>query len=205
MTTSERIVEEALELFAQKGFDAVSVGEIARAVGIKAPSLYKHYESKQAIFQAILERMQHDYERCAAQLMIDGADAAKDANVFGAVSEEGLVQMGTALFMYFLHDPYVSRFRKMLTLEQFRSGELARWYSKQYVDDPLAYQSQVFAQLVQAGLLKAADPQEMAISFFAPIYLLLTLCDREPEREQQALAQLEKHIRHFAQTYQKEG
>ena len=43
MDTKERILEEALSLFSKKGFKAVTVEEIAQKVGIKAPSLYKHY------------------------------------------------------------------------------------------------------------------------------------------------------------------
>ena len=53
--TKQRILEKSLELFSTKGYDAVSVGEIAKAVGIKALSLYNHFPSKQAIFDAILE------------------------------------------------------------------------------------------------------------------------------------------------------
>jgi len=53
--TRQKILDKALELFAAKGYDSVSVGEIAQAVGIKAPSLYNHFPGKQAIFDAIVE------------------------------------------------------------------------------------------------------------------------------------------------------
>ena len=53
--TRQKILDKALELFAAKGYDSVSVGEIAQAVGIKAPSLYNHFPGKQAIFDAIIE------------------------------------------------------------------------------------------------------------------------------------------------------
>lgn len=52
--TKQRILDEALRLFSQSGYDAVSVERIASAVGIKAPSLYKHFKSKQEIFDAIV-------------------------------------------------------------------------------------------------------------------------------------------------------
>ena len=52
--TRRRILDQALELFAARGYDAVSVGEIAEAAGIKAPSLYNHFPSKQAIFDALV-------------------------------------------------------------------------------------------------------------------------------------------------------
>lgn len=54
--TKQRILDEALRLFSQSGYDAVSVERIASAVGIKAPSLYKHFKSKQEIFDAIALR-----------------------------------------------------------------------------------------------------------------------------------------------------
>lgn len=47
--TKQRILDNALELFSAHGYDSVSVGEIAKAVGIKAPSLYNHFPGKQAI------------------------------------------------------------------------------------------------------------------------------------------------------------
>ena len=55
--TKERILSQALTLFAQKGYEAVSVEEIAAAVGIKAPSLYKHYKGKRDIFDHIVAHM----------------------------------------------------------------------------------------------------------------------------------------------------
>ena len=55
MNTKQKILAEALSLFSEKGYSAVYVGEIAEAVGIKAPSLYKHYKSKQDIFNSCVE------------------------------------------------------------------------------------------------------------------------------------------------------
>lgn len=53
MDTKQRILDEALTLFSEKGYANVFVGDIAERVGIKAPSLYKHYKNKRAIFDAI--------------------------------------------------------------------------------------------------------------------------------------------------------
>lgn len=136
VSTKERILQEAITLFSIKGYDAVSVGQIAEAVGIKAPSLYKHYKSKQDIFQAILDEMQKRYKEQTTALQINGSDEKTDAEVFSSVSEEQLVKMGMQLFLYFLHDEYVSKFRRMLTIEQFHSEELSDLFNKQYVEDP---------------------------------------------------------------------
>ncbi|MBQ9135803.1 MAG: TetR/AcrR family transcriptional regulator [Lachnospiraceae bacterium] len=202
MNTKKRILDAALTLFAEKGYGDVYVGQIAEAVGIKAPSLYKHYKSKQDIFNAILDEMKHRYDEQANTLHMHGSDATTDAAVFSAVSEDTLVNIGISLFSYFLHDEYVSRFRKMLTLEQFRNAELSQLYTKQYADEPLSYQSAMFQLLCAGGILTQDNPDIMALQFYAPIYMLLTLCDRQPEREPKALKLLEQHIRQFSKMYQ---
>lgn len=202
MNTKKRILDEALTLFAEKGYGNVYVGQIAEAVGIKAPSLYKHYKSKQDIFNAILEEMKQGYTRQASALNMNGTNATVDAGTFSKISEEELVQMGLGLFSYFLHDTYTSKFRKMLTIEQFRDPELAELYTKQYTDDPLTYQSTMFNMLCAGGVLRASNSDIMALHFYAPIYMLLTLCDRAPNREQEAFTLLERHIRQFSQIYQ---
>lgn len=204
MNTKSRILDVALTLFSEKGYHSVSVAEIADAVGIKAPSLYKHYKSKRDIFDAILKEMDIRYTQQAADLQMNGNNATADATLFASVSEEMLVQMGTGLFTYFLHDDYVCRFRKMLTIEQFHDEELAALYTKQYTDDPLSYQSQILSMLGACGLFRPADADIMALHFYAPLYLLLTLCDREPEREPEALRLVEQHIKQFNQIYKRE-
>lgn len=204
MNTKQRILDAALTLFSQNGYANVYVGQIAEAVGIKAPSLYKHYKSKQDIFQAILDEMKSRYDAQAAALNMNGNNADADANTFAAVSEDELVRMGMGLFIYFLHDDYAQRFRKMLTVEQFRDPDLAQLFGRQYADDPLAYQALMFSMLEKNGVLKEQDPNVMAIQFYAPIYMLLTMCDREPRREEELTVLLEQHIRQFSRIYSKE-
>ena len=205
MNTKSRILDAALTLFSEKGYHSVSVAEIADVVGIKAPSLYKHYKSKRDIFDVILSEMQIRYEKQTSSLQMNGTNPSVDANIFSSVSEDTLIQMGIGLFTYFLHDDYVCRFRKMLTIEQFHDSELAALYTKQYTDDPLSYQSRILSMLGACGLFRDANPDVMALHFYAPLYLLLTFCDREPEREPEALRFLEQHIRQFNLIYKKEN
>lgn len=83
--TKQRILEKSLELFSTKGYDAVSVGEIAKAVGIKAPSLYNHFPSKQAIFDAILETTSAHYQKDTAEISVHVQDSQKDIPVFSHI------------------------------------------------------------------------------------------------------------------------
>lgn len=205
MDTKKKILDAALTLFSEKGYGNVYVGHIADAVGIKAPSLYKHYKSKQDIFDAILEEMKKSYEKQAGNLGMNGNSIDMDGNLFSTISEDKLVEMGTGLFLYFLHDDYTQKFRKMLTIEQFHNSELAGLYSKQYLDDPLQYQTGLFSLISTGRKLKQYDSNMMALQFYSPIYMLLTLCDRQPDREPEALQMLEQHIRQFSRVYKEEA
>ena len=201
MNTKQRILDEALTLFSEKGYANVFVGDIADRVGIKAPSLYKHYKNKRAIFDAIIEEMNRRFEEQAKAMQINGTDAAADAGIYKSLSEDRLLMLGREFFLYYLHDDYNKKFRKMLTLEQFHDTDLAKAYSKLYVDDPLSYQGMLFGFMVTAGVLKTDNVQIMTLHFYAPIYYLLTICDREPDREPEALKLLDDHIKQFDRLY----
>ena len=201
MDTKQKILDEALTLFSEKGYANVFVGDIAERVGIKAPSLYKHYKSKRAIFDAIIEEMNRRFDEQAKAMNINGSNAAADSEIYKNMSEEHLLGLGRQFFLYFLHDDYNKRFRKMLTIEQFHDKELADLYTKLYVDDPLAYQSMLLGMVAQAGLLKTDNVEIMTLHFYAPIYYLLTICDRDPLREEQALKTLDEHIKQFDRLY----
>jgi AcrR family transcriptional regulator len=201
MDTKQRILDEALTLFSERGYANVFVNDIAEKVGIKAPSLYKHYKNKQAIFDAIIDEMSSKFEQQAQALSINGTNPTADAEVYRSMDEDHLIKLGNDLFAYFLHDSYTKRFRKMLTLEQFKDKDLARVYSEQYFDRPLSYQGMLLGLLAAQGLLVTENVPIMTLHFYAPIYMLLTVCDREPEREQEALELMEKHIRQFDKLY----
>ncbi|MBR4913966.1 MAG: TetR/AcrR family transcriptional regulator [Clostridiales bacterium] len=205
MDTKQRILDEALTLFSEKGYANVFVGDIAEAVGIKAPSLYKHYKSKKAIFDAIIEQMNQRFAEQAKAMQISGNDASIDASIYKSLSEDQLLKLGREFFLYYLHDDYNRKFRKMLTLEQFHDSDLAKVYSKLYVDDPLSYQGMLFGFMVTSGVLKTDNVRIMTLHFYAPIYYLLTICDREPEREPEALKLLDEHIKQFDRIYGRES
>ena len=133
ISTKEKILLEALTLFSKNSYDAITVNQIAQIVGIKAPSLYKHYRSKQEIFDAIILKM-------------TGISPKQDMN--------RLINIGKNMFTYFLHDVVQSKFRKMLTIEQFKNKNLADQYIKQYFDYSLSYQQYIFSILTKQDILK---------------------------------------------------
>ncbi len=197
--TKQRILNKALELFAAKGYDSVSVGEIAGAVGIKAPSLYNHFSGKQAIFDAIVESTAAQYEADTGKIDIHVENAARDVPVFAEITAEGLFEKVRQIFEYSLHNQCIRRFRRMMTMEQFRSPELAALYSERYVDRVLAYHAGVFRALMASGEIRPQDPDTLAMMYTAPVLTLIAVCDRQPEREGECLEKLRKHVTLFFQ------
>ena len=199
--TKQRILNKALELFAAKGYDSVSVGEIAGAVGIKAPSLYNHFPGKQAIFDAIVESTAAQYEADTGKIDIHAENAARDVPVFAEITAEGLFEKVRQIFEYSLHNQCIRRFRRMMTMEQFRSPELAALYSERYVDRVLAYHAGIFRALMTSGEIRPQDPDTLAMMYTAPVLTLIAACDRQPEREKECLEKTDEHVKLFYRTY----
>ena len=98
------------------------------------------------------------------------------------------------IFCYSLHNETISRFRRMMTIEQFRSPELAALYSRRYVGRVLDYHAGIFRALIAAGEICPEDPDTLAMLYVAPVVTLLGVCDRQPEREAECLERLRKHV-----------
>ena len=169
-STKQRILTEAVKLFAQEGYEAVSVEQIATAVGIKAPSLYKHYRSKRGIFDSILQAMeQQDGERAAACSLPEGpAEAMPEA--YEQSSIEDLIAFSKQQFRYWTEDDFASSFRKMLTVEQYRSEEMNGLFHQYLGAGPLNY---------VADLLGS---QAEALAFYGPMYLLYSVYDNADDK-----------------------
>lgn len=206
MTTKERIIEEALTLFAEKGYQGTSVKNIADAVGIKDSSLYKHYKSKQEIFDTIVQEMSLRMERISLDFGLPGeSDMGEAAALYGGLSLEALLALSRGIFLFYLKDEFAARFRRMLTIEQYRSKDIYKVYRQIFMEASISYQSALFEEMCRRRIFREADPEVMALHFYAPIFFLLNKYDQEPEQEEEALMVLERHVREFARIYQVEN
>ena len=199
--TKQEILDAALELFSVQGFEATSIAQIAGAVGIRKASLYSHFENKQAILNALVQKVLEQYEEHS---LFARADWEKDTGSLPQTADDA-VQMIQGQIRYILHDPAISRARKMLVIEQFQNRSLAKLQTKQNYSDVLGYFTGLIKCLIQKGVLAADDPEIMAAQFCLPISVWINLCDREPEREQEVMELVEKHIRQFFRLYQRSG
>lgn len=185
--TKQRILSESLRLFSENGYDAVSVAEIASAVGIKAPSLYKHYKSKRDIFDSIMKKMSE-----ADGLYADENDMPNVDDDYNNVSLESIKTFSVAMFKHWTDDEFAARFRRMLSLERFKNSEMAELYKSYISSGPLDYMKEVFAGMNYSE----SDAEQLALSFYGPMFMLYTVYD-ETENKKEIVSQAEMHINKF--------
>ena len=200
--TKQEILEASLDLFSVKGYEATSISQIANAVGIRKASLYSHFENKQAILDALVKDVLDQYAERSIFAKADW-DEYDDAEDKSALTPDAAAQVILGQIRYILHDPHISKARKMLVLEQFQNSELAKLQTKQNYSDVMRYFIGLVKYLIRNGILAEDDPEIMAAELCLPISTWINLCDREPDREPEVLELVNKHIRQFFRVYQK--
>lgn len=200
--TKQEILEASLDLFSVQGFEATSISQIASAVGIRKASLYSHFENKQAILDALVKDVLEQYAEHSIFAKADW-DQYEDAEDKPALTPNAVTQMILGQIRYILHDPHISRARKMLVVEQFRNPELAKLQTRQNYTDVLRYFTGLVKYLIRSGVLAGDDPEIMAAQLCLPISTWLGLCDREPVREPEVMELVSRHIQQFFRVYQK--
>ena len=197
--TKQEILEASLHLFSVQGFEATSISQIAGAVGIRKASLYSHFESKQAILDALVTDILAQYD---AHSIFANADWERAAGDSQALTPDAAAQMIKGQIRYILHDPHISKARKMLVLEQFQNPELAQLQTKQNYTDVMRYFTGLIRHMIRSGMLAEGDPEIMAAQLCLPISAWINLCDREPEREAEVMELVSRHIGQFFRVYQ---
>lgn len=201
--TKEVIIYQALSLFSDRGYEGVTMRDIASGVGIKASSLYNHFKNKEDIFNSIIEEMSRRYEEMIKKMQIPHGEIDAVVEQYMQVSYEALNEIAKNMFLYFLKDEFASKFRRMLTIEQFRSTLAGNVYQNFFIDGAISFENELFANMMKKGAFIQCDPCVMALHFYSPIFLLLSKYDRQPHKEHEAIETLGKLVKQFSDIYAK--
>lgn len=190
-TNRDEILDAALTVFSEKGYEGALLRDIAASLGITKPALYKHFESKEALWNAMIDSVEQYYgERISA---VSGIPVPESWEEFCALS---LRQID-----FTLHDETVKRVRKLMTLEQYRNERMCALATRHFVTDIEERYTKVFAGMIEKGLLESSDPALLAFQYTAPVTVMIHLCDRESAREAEIMKKIEAHIRQFAKEH----
>ena len=190
--TKERILTAALEMFSQKGYEGTNIRELTASLGLVKSSMYRHFTSKEEIWNTLLDRMIAYY---AARFgSPENLPPVPD-------SLEELTAMTMKMVNFTVHDEKIVMTRKVLAIEQFRDERARKLASRHFLTGLTEIFTPVFSGMMEKGLLRKDDPEMLAFTYTAPISALIHLCDREPEKTGEAIKQMEAFSRHFISVY----
>ena len=190
--TKERILMAALEMFSQKGYDGTNIRELTASLGLVKSSMYRHFKSKEEIWNCLLDEMIAYY----------GAHFGSSDNLPPVPdSLEELVAMTVKMTDFTIHDEKIVMTRKVLTIEQFRDERVRDLATKHFLTGLKDMFTVIFTGMMDRGLLRKEDPEMLAFAYTAPISSLIRWCDREPDKTEEARAKIEAFSRHFIRTY----
>ena len=192
--TKERILAAALEMFSQKGYAGTNIRELTASLGLVKSGVYKHFESKEAIWNALLDEMTVYYDKRFG--------SPENLPPIPDTAEE-LTGLTMRMVNITVHDEKIVMTRRLLSIEQFRDERARALATKHFLTGLTEMFTYIFAGMMEKGLLRQDDPGILAFAYVTPVAALIHLCDREPEKTEEAMKQAEAFSRHFIQTYKK--
>lgn len=186
------IMDAALDLFSEKGYAAVGVDEIGAAAGVKGPAIYHYFKGKEAILNELL----NVYEEYYGSRFGNACDDLPIPDTLDEFIRESLERLD-----FTIYDPQIRKFRKVITIEQFRNDTFRELATKHFLNNTIDLNRTILTELIQKGQVKDYDPDIVAFEFTAPVSALIALVDREPEKEEMAMKMIRSHIEHFKTIY----
>ena len=194
MSTKQRILDEALTLFAENGYDGTGVDLIAERVGIKGPSLYKHYKGKEEILNALIDAAEERYEEYFGSEKHIGKLPQ---------SREEFIKVTMERISFTMRDPVIRKTRMLLVQEQFRNERISEVTTRHQLDGIQRMFAKIIKGMMDEGIVKNDDPELLAVELTAPAVLQIARSDRQPQCEEECMEYIEKHMRHFCKVYMK--
>lgn len=187
-TTKEKILDTALVSFAANGYKGTNLRDLAAGMGLSKSALYKHYTSKEDIWNAMFDKIEAYYhERFGSPEHLPKTPK----------SCEELFAMSMQMLQFTMHDPKVILIRRLLLTEQFRDERARHFATLHFLTSTKEIYMHIFSEMMERGILKKDDPEMLAFAYTTPITALIHLCDREPEKEPEIMRQIEAFVRHF--------
>ena len=191
-TTKEKILDAALVSFAENGYKGTNLRDLAAGLELSKSALYRHYESKEDIWNAVIDQMESYYvSKFGSPEKLPPAPKSCDE----------LISMTMRMLDFTLHDKRVILTRRLLLKEQFRDERARQLATLHFLTGTKEMYARAFAEMMENGILKKDDPDMLAFTYTTPITALIHYCDREPEKEPEILQQMEAFVKHFIKIY----
>lgn len=154
--TKDKIFDAAIDLFAEKGYNGVSIRDIAKAVGITEGAVYRHYASKDEILEAI-------FAYVGARIYSPPPGGNIDALVDACSLEEILGNMPRAMAA----DPCMMKMTRIMIIEMYHNDRIREYVRRELFERPVDETEALFRKLMEKGKIKPCDPRAMSTLFIA--------------------------------------
>jgi AcrR family transcriptional regulator len=159
INTKQKILEASIDLFSQKGYDAVSIREIAREVNIRESSIYNHYKNKEAILDTIIDYFMSEITE-SSELPIDNENLmSKGPKVF--------FEVGGKAFIERMSSPKNEKIWRIIAIEIFHNIKIRNFFRKELLEKPLRGWENIFKTMIEKGIIKPYNPQTLAYEYFS--------------------------------------
>lgn len=192
-TTKEQILNSALTVFSQKGYDGALLRDISSSLGITKAALYKHFDSKESIWNAVIDYVESYYSK--------HMESVSDIPI--PENWDELKELSLRQIDFTIHDDTVKRVRKLLSLEQYRDTRISNLATKYFITNMEVRFTKIFERMIEKGALKCDNPKMLAFQYTAPITVLIHHCDREPKNEEEIMEKIKAHIELFTQIHRR--
>jgi len=198
--TKERIFDVSLNLFSLNGYEASSMRDIGHELGMSQSALYKHYKNKQAIYEAIVEKMKENERLRASEYNMPSMTDEPGAEAYKTLSVSQLKLYSLIQFLYWTEDDFAAKCRRMLTIEQFHNYQASMLYQQYIVNGQFLYMQKIIQELIEQGQWKAGDAWDMAVEYYGPILAMIMIYDGS-ENKESVKQKLKAHLAAITKKY----
>jgi AcrR family transcriptional regulator len=162
-STKDIILDIAIELFAEKGYNRVSIREIAKAVGIKGSSIYNHFKSKEDIMETMLSLYMEESDKYFGGFYMD----MNIDNLIESITIEEMLEKSLLMSIGFMGVPKVNKIFKVITAELSYNSKCREFFLREFITVPRVTLREIFEKLIECGKVKAEDPELLAMEFYS--------------------------------------
>ena len=195
ISTKEKILLAALDLFSEKGYEEASIDLIAETVGIKGPSIYAHYAGKEDILKFLITMMEQRYDENFG----NSSNLERIPDSLEEFKEDCLHRI-----KFTMEDTQIQKVRRFCTKEQYRDEKIAALMTKHQLIGSREMYALMLEKMMEKNLIRKMDAELLALELVAPVVLMVEMADREQARKDEAWKQIDAHLSHFICAYGKE-
>jgi AcrR family transcriptional regulator len=156
--TRESIMESAINLFSEKGYDATSIRDISGKVGINEASIYNHYKNKEDIMDSIIESFIAGFSFNATEVPME--------ELIEKYGPEGFVNNAVRSSLEHLKEPRIGKINRLICIELFHNKKVRGFFKETFMEPSYMIWEQIFRKMMDLGYIKESDASMLAAEFF---------------------------------------